>query len=90
MSVALSQDSERLLPVDIQVNGNMSEQDVNIPISVNVRKITAENGTQSRGNSGDSSRASGVVDCERSFSSTPWPLQSGHELRPVVSHCKIN
>ena len=23
------------------------------------------------------------------FSSTPWPRQSGQELRPVVSHCRI-
>lgn len=25
-----------------------------------------------------------------SFSSTPWPLQSGQELRPVVSHCFVS
>lgn len=87
MSVALSQDSKRLFPGDIQVDGNMNEQDVYLHTSVNVRKIAAKDGNHSTGNSGESSEA---VDCGRSFSSTPWPLQSGHELRPVVSHCETN
>ena len=26
--------------------------------------------------------------CDAPFSSTPWPLQRGQELRPVVSHCE--
>ena len=86
MSVALSQDSERLFPGDIQVDGNINEQDISIT-SVNVRKIVAQDGNHSTGNPGESS---GVVDCGRSFSSTPWPLHSGHELRPVVSHYKTN
>lgn len=32
--------------------------------------------------SGDELEGTGVF----SFSSTPWPRQSGHELRPLVSH----
>lgn len=38
---------------------------------------------------GGGSSGLGCASVSEDFSSTPWPLHSGHELRPVVSHCKF-